>query len=99
MILRIDGFKIYILEQEKIGLFETKSTSMVGSVSYIKLSRRDDGSIYYILVKGDRDGEKGYLDCRNYEEVAFCINHIRIWARVNGIKEFKIINNGRIRLC
>ena len=99
MILKIDGFKIYILEQEKIGPLKTKSTSMVGSVSYITLSRRDDDSIYHIFLKGDKDGENCYLTCRNYEEVAFCINHIRIWARFNGIKEFKVINNGRIRLC
>ena len=99
MILRIDGFKIYILEQEKIGLLETKSTSMVSSVSYITLSRRDDDSIYHIFLKGDKDGDDCYLTCRNYEEVAFCINHIRIWARTNDIKEFKIINTVRIRLC
>lgn len=100
MILRVDGFKIYILEQEKIGIFETKSTKKVGSISYTVLPRRDDGSIYYIYVKGDKDGDiDTYLDCRNCEEVAFCLNHIRIWARINNIKEFKVINNGRIKLC
>lgn len=99
MILRVDGFKIYILEQEKIGIFETKSTKKVGSVSYATLSRRNDDSIYYIFVKGDKDEEDCYLDCINCEEVAFCLNHIRIWARINNIKEFKVINNGRIRLC
>lgn len=99
MILRVDDFKIYILEQEKIGSLKTKPTSMVGSVSYATLSRRNNDSILYIYIKGVSDEEDCYLACRNYEEVAFCLNNIRIWARINGIKEFKIINSGRIRLC
>lgn len=100
MILRVDGFKIYILKQEKIGMFETKSTKKVGSVSYSTLYRRGDDSIEYIYVKGDKEKDiDAYLDCRNYEEVAFCLNNIRIWASINDIKEFKVINGGRIRLC
>lgn len=100
MILRVDGFKIYILEQEKIGMFKTKSTKMVGSVAYTTLSRRGDDSIKYIYVKGNKEeGIDTYLACRNCEEVAFCLNNIRIWARINNIKEFKVINSERIRLC
>ncbi len=100
MIVSIDGFKICIIKQEKVGISETISTPTVSSVNYAQLERKwCDDKIERIYVKGNRDGKYCTINCRSIAEVLFCIKEIRIWARENNIDEFKIISNGRVRLC
>lgn len=100
MIISVEGFKIRIIKQEKVGISETISTLTVSSVYYAQLERKwVDDKIDRIYVKGERDGNFCSLSCRNIAEVLFCIKEIRIWARKNNIDEFKIISNGRVRLC
>lgn len=100
MIVSVDGFKIRIIKQEKVGKSETISTPTVSSVYYAQLERRYvDDKIERIYVRGKRDGNFCSINCKSVEEVLFCIKEIRIWARENNIDEFKIINNGRVKLC
>lgn len=100
MIIRIEGFKIHIIKQEKVGPSDTISTPTVSSVYYAQLERKwADDKIDRIYVMGERDGTSCAINCRSIAEVLFCIKEIRIWARENNIDEFKIISNGRVRLC
>nr|DAW97706.1 MAG TPA: hypothetical protein [Caudoviricetes sp.] len=102
MILRVDGFKIYILEQ---GIrndnkdCEDICKGIVASMAYPQIQRDDDdGTITHIFIQGCNTSKDNYpLETRNSEECSFVLNNLKIFC--NFYKEPFSIVGGRIKLC
>lgn len=83
MILRVDGFKIYILEQQH-RVKNSKSTISVKSVAIPDVIFDEYGSIRKLYVRGSNSSyDNAPLKCKTLQNLSTAIKHLSVWSVLN----------------
>ena len=101
MLVRIDKFKIYILEQGVRNEYDDGEIckGIVESIMHPEIERSFDGTITHIFIRGTDTLKDNYpLETRDNKECSFVLNNLKIFC--NFYKEpFSIVGGSRIKLC
>lgn len=103
MLIRVDNYKIYIIEQGIRNKYVYSEggdicKGIVESIMYPEIERKFDGTIAHIYVQGADTQKDNYpLETRDNAECIFVINNLKNFC--NFYKEPFSIVGGRIKLC